>query len=118
MKVAGVQMSKIKIFQLILASLSIVGWSLAVYALLVFDDARPDRAVGYFLSRGASVRLHWDPELTLQLEYLLWACAAISFVSLAVNYYVAHHSRLGYWFNIPLLLLSSLAAGIYISFMI
>ena len=111
-------MSRIKLFQILLTILSILGWSLAVYALLIFGDARPDRAVGYFLSHGASVRLNWDPELTIQLEYVLWTCAAISFTNLAFNYYVQSHSRLGWWVNIPLLFLSSLAAGIYVSFFI
>ena len=111
-------MNKIKKFQRLLAFLSITGWSLAIYALLIFDKARPDRAVGYYLSKGASVRLAWDPIQTVQLEHIIWACAAISFVSLAFNYYFAHHSKMGYWFNIPLLLLSSVAAGLYITFVI
>ena len=111
-------MKKVKIFQFLLASLSIIGWSLAVYALLLFDKARPDRAIGYFLSKGASVRFDWDPTQTVQLEYVIWVCAAISFISMIFNYYTAHHSRMGYWFNIPLLLLSSVAAGLYLQFFV
>ncbi|GIU47073.1 hypothetical protein [Shewanella algidipiscicola] len=111
-------MTKIKVFQILLGSLSILGWSLAVYALLLFDAARPDRAVGYFISKGASVRLSWDPEITLRLEYVIWICAAISLFNLGFNFYVANRSRMGYWFNIPLLLLTSTAAGLYLSFMI
>jgi hypothetical protein len=111
-------MKKIKVFQIFLGTLSILGWSLAVYALILFDQARPDRAVGYFLSKGATVRLDWDPTMTLRLEYVLWACAAISLINLGFNFYVANHSRMGYWFNIPLLLLTSTAAGLYIKFLI
>lgn len=111
-------MKKIKMFQRFLATLSIAGWSLAVYALLVFDKARPERAVGYYLSKGESVRLEWDPTATLQLEYIIWACAGISFVSLAFNYYFASHSKMGYWYNIPLLFLSSLSAGLYLRFIV
>jgi hypothetical protein len=111
-------MTKVRVFQTILTLLSIAGWALAVYALLVFGEARPDRAVGYFLSRGVAVRLHWDPELTVQLEYIIWACAAISFVNLAFNFYVSSHSKVGYWVNIPLLFLVSLAAGLYIRYVI
>ncbi len=111
-------MKKKLIFQRFLAFLSIIGWSLAIYALLVFDKARPDRAVGYYMSKGSSVRLGWDPIRTLQLEYIIWGCAAISFMSLAFNYYFAHHSKMGYWSNIPLLLLSSVAAGLYLRFWI
>ncbi|MEC4724184.1 hypothetical protein HWQ46_01290 [Shewanella sp. D64] len=110
-------MKRVKMFQLLLSFLSVCGWSLAVYALLVFDKARPDRAVGYYLSKGASVRLSWDQTHTIQLEYLIWSCAVISFISLAFNYYFAHHSKMGYWFNIPLLLMCSLVAGLYIRFM-
>nr|WP_250885847.1 hypothetical protein [Shewanella jiangmenensis] len=107
-----------RIFQLLLAGLSILGWTLAVWALVIFDKARPDVAVGYFLSKGAAVRLFWDPALTLRLEQVIWWVCGISLVSLLFNIYVANHSRMGYWFNIPLLLLSSLTAGLYISFFI
>ncbi|QSX32020.1 hypothetical protein JYB87_09465 [Shewanella avicenniae] len=111
-------MSKLRILQLLLAILSIAGWGLAVYALLLFDDARPDRQVGYFLSRGVPVRLNWDPVATAHLEQIIWACAAISFLSLLVNWYCASHSRMGYWFNIPLLLMVSITSGLYLMFLI
>ncbi|GIU23011.1 hypothetical protein TUM4637_05420 [Shewanella hafniensis] len=107
-------MSKTRIFQIILATLSILGWAIAVYALLVFSDARPDREVGAYLTRGATFRVHWDPHETQLLQYLIWACGGISLVSLAFNFYVAQHSRMGYWFNIPMLLLTSIVAGLYI----
>ncbi|ABL99891.1 MULTISPECIES: hypothetical protein [Shewanella] len=109
-------MSKLRIFQLLLAGLSILGWALAIWALMLFHEARPDRAVGYFLSKGATVRLFWEPSLTLRLEQVIWIVCGVSLVSLLFNVYVAQHSRMGYWFNIPLLLLSSLAAGLYMSF--
>ena len=109
-------MSKTKFIQIVLTILSVAGWSLAVYALLVFGDARPDRAVGYFLSKGVEVRLNWDPDLTITLEYLIWGCAAISFINLAVNFYARSTSKVEYWFNIPLLLMASLAAGLYIRY--
>jgi len=111
-------MRKVKIFQLILATLSLLGWAVAVYALLVLEEARPEREIGAFFNRGATVRMSWEPHETQVLQYLIWVCCGISLVSLAVNYYVAHHSKLGYWFNIPLLFLSSLAAGLYIHFVI
>ncbi|MCL1090961.1 hypothetical protein L2744_15405 [Shewanella profunda] len=111
-------MSKVRTFQIILAILSILGWILAVYALLVFGEARPDREVGTYLSRGASLRVEWDPHRTQLLEYLIWTCGGISLLSLAFNYYVAQHSKLGYWFNIPLLLLTSIVTGLYIRFVI
>ncbi|NRD74126.1 hypothetical protein HQQ94_12940 [Shewanella sp. VB17] len=111
-------MKKVRMFQLLLSFLSVVGWSLAVYALLVFDKARPDREVGYFFSKGSPVRLMWDQTYTIQLEYILWGCAAISLVSLAFNYYFAHHSKMGYWVNIPLLLMVSVAAGLYLRFFV
>ena len=48
-------MSRLGIIQVVLTVLSLLGWSLAIYALIIFGEARPDRAVGYFLSKGASV---------------------------------------------------------------
>ncbi|WP_394495235.1 hypothetical protein [Shewanella sp. ENK2] len=111
-------MTKTKFLQIILTILSVAGWSLAVYALLVFGDARPDRAVGYFMSKGVEVRLNWDPELTVRLEYVIWACAAISFVNLGVNFYAQTSKRIGFWVNIPLLLMVSIVAGLYIRYVI
>ncbi|MCL1068544.1 hypothetical protein L2735_17365 [Shewanella olleyana] len=111
-------MSKTKILQFVLAVLSITGWGLAVYALIVFGEARPDRAVGYYLSKGVEVRFDWDPDLTIKLEYLIWWCAGISFVNLAVNYYAKTARKVEYWINIPLLLLVSLAAGFYIRYVV
>ncbi len=111
-------MRKVKLFQFILASLSILGWTLATYALLVFGEARPERELGSFFSRGATFRLFWAPDETQLLQQLIWTCGLISLLSLAFNYYVAHHSKLGYWFNIPLLLLTSLVAGLYVQLVV
>lgn len=111
-------MKRLDVLQAILTVLSLLGWSLAIYALIIFGEARPDRAVGYFLSKGVDVRLHWDEELTIKLEYLIWACAAVSFLNLIVNFYAKTRERIGFWFNIPLLLLVSLSAGLYIRYVI
>ncbi|MDF0534373.1 hypothetical protein KDN34_08575 [Shewanella yunxiaonensis] len=111
-------MKKLRFLQIILAIMSIAGWALAVYALTVFHDARPDRAVGYFFSHGVPVRLYWDLKETTLLEHIIWVCAGLSFTSMALNWYLASHYRMGYWFNIPLLLLSSVTAGLYLRFVI
>ncbi|WP_434937693.1 hypothetical protein ACRWQN_10865 [Shewanella sp. HL-SH8] len=111
-------MSRLGVLQVILTILSLLGWSLAIYALLIYGEARPDRAVGYFLSKGAEVRLNWDPALTVKLEYIIWWCAGVSLLNLLVNFYAKTTSRMGVWFNIPLLLLVSLSAGLYIRFVI
>lgn len=107
-------MSKISIFRIILASLSIIGWAVAVYALLVFGEARPEREIGTFIEQLPS-RTTWDPQETELLLQLIWTCGFISLLSLAVNYYAAQHSKMGYWFNIPLLLLITLVAGLYVA---
>lgn len=111
-------MKKVPILQTILTTLSVAGWGFAIYALIIYGEARPDAAVGYFLSKGASVRLHWDPEQTVLLEHIIWICAGISFVNLAVNFYTVRATKLGYWVNIPLLFMSSMAAGLYIRYVI
>lgn len=111
-------MNRTKFFQFLLSTLSIIGWSLAIYALMIFDKARPDTAIGYFKSKGASVRLEWDPTQTVLLEHIIWGCAILSFINLGFNFYVAQHSRLGWWVNIPLLFTCSLAAGLYIRFVV
>ncbi|MGI2173387.1 hypothetical protein [Shewanella ulleungensis] len=111
-------MSRLGILQVVLTVLSLLGWSLAIYALIIYGEARPDRAVGYFLSKGVSVRLYWDPDLTIKLEYLIWCCAGVSFLNLLVNFYAKTTTRIGFWVNIPLLLVVSLSAGLYIRYVI
>ncbi|NKF50453.1 hypothetical protein G3R49_07695 [Shewanella sp. WXL01] len=111
-------MKRLAVFQTILTVLSVLSWSIAIYALIIFGEARPDKAVGYFRSKGVEVRLHWDPDLTIQLEYLIWACAAISLVNLLVNFYAKTTTRIGFWVNIPLLFVVSLAAGLYIRYVV
>ncbi|WOT03667.1 hypothetical protein [Shewanella youngdeokensis] len=111
-------MKRVKTFQYLLTTLSVIGWSLAIYALLVFDKARPDTAVGFLQSHGAAVQIEWDPGLTVLLADIIWWCALISFVNLGFNYYIAKHSQLGWWVNIPLLFVSSLSAGLYIRFVV
>ncbi|MGS0680710.1 hypothetical protein ACVBIL_06085 [Shewanella sp. 125m-7] len=111
-------MNRANFFQFLLSALSIIGWSLAIYALMLFDKARPDTAIGYYQSHGASVRLEWDPSQTVLLEHIIWVCAALSFVNLGFNFYISRHSKIGWWVNIPLLFLCSLAAGLYIRFVV
>ncbi|UCX04789.1 hypothetical protein ACRWQL_01380 [Shewanella sp. HL-SH4] len=111
-------MSRLGVLQVILTILSLLGWSLAIYALLIYGEARPDRAVGYFLSQGVEVRFDWDAALTVKLEYIIWWCAGVSLLNLLVNFYAKTTTRMGVWFNIPLLLLVSLSAGLYIRFVI
>ena len=111
-------MSRLRILQTILGVLSVLGWGVAIYALVIYGEARPDRAVGYFLSKGVEVRFEWDPNLTIKLEYLIWACAGISLVNLLVNFYAQTTKKVEFWFNIPLLLVVSLSAGLYIRYVI
>ncbi|MBR9729005.1 hypothetical protein ACFOD0_14285 [Shewanella intestini] len=111
-------MKRLDILQTVLATLSIIGWSVAIYALVIFGQARPDPAVGYFRSKGVEVRLEWDPHLTIQLEYWIWVCAIVSFINLIVNFYAQTTTKIGFWVNIPLLLVVSLSAGLYIRYVI
>lgn len=111
-------MKRLRFFQYLLTTLSVVGWSLAVYALILFDAARPDTVVGYLKSNGVEIQFEWDPLQTVQLADIVWWCALVSFINLGFNYYIAKHSRLGWWVNIPLLFLCSLSAGLYIRFVV
>ncbi|MGS0674263.1 hypothetical protein [Shewanella sp. 0m-4] len=111
-------MNRTKLFQFILSALSIIGWSLAIYALMIFDKARPDTAIGYYQSHGASVRFEWDPTQTVLLEHIIWVCAAVSFINMGFNLYISRQSHISWWVNIPLLFLCSLAAGLYIRFVV
>ena len=73
-------------FHLLTYAMTIVGWSLLIYALVVFDNARPEMATVVTNYFGIDVRQNWLGEVYEQLKFLLWFCAITSFGTLILNY--------------------------------
>ena len=88
------------------AWLAIIAWLLFVLALVVAHYARPEMDTGLVRYWGIEVRTDWRPKLTLYLQYMLWATAALSGVSLLLNYLRSRRRNDHLHLNIILLLLS------------
>ena len=88
------------------AWLAIIAWLLFVLALVVAHYARPEMDTGLVRYWGIEVRTDWRPKLTLYLQYMLWATAIISGISLLLNYLRSRRRNDHLHLNIILLLLS------------
>lgn len=75
--------------------MTIVGWCLIIYALIIFDNARPEMATVVTNYFGIEVRENWLEDVFERLKYLLWFCAVTSFISLLLNWYlnITYHKR-------------------------
>lgn len=103
------------LIHLIVYALTIVGWSLLFYSLLVFDQARPEMqniVTKYFET---PLRDGWLPNSYDKLLRLLWFCAGLSFINVLLNGYlkVAYNERFST--SIFLLLVVSAVAVLIIS---
>lgn len=97
-------------FHLLTYALSIVGWAMLIYALLVFDEARPEMdtiITNYF---SIEVRDSWLAVVYLKLRFLLWFCAATSLLNLLLNWYLKITYRERMSLGIVLLFVVSSAA--------
>jgi len=95
---------------LVLSALTIVGWGVLFWALLVFADAKPEMSTILTRIHQIEVRQYW-----LVLEYerlmlLLWFCAGVSFVCLGVSWYLRSKMLDNAWLaQVLLLIVSSVA---------
>ena len=60
------------------AWLAIIAWLLFVLALVMAHYARPEMDTGLVRYWGIEIRSDWHPQLTVYLQYLLWAVALVS----------------------------------------
>ncbi|WP_435273721.1 hypothetical protein ACMAZF_09985 [Psychrobium sp. nBUS_13] len=83
-------------FHLLTYAMTIVGWALLIYALIVFDNARPEMATVVTNYFGIDVRQNWLRDVYDRLKFLLWFCAVSSFLTLIFNYIlkVTHRERI------------------------
>ena len=96
------------------AWLAIIAWLLFVLALVVAHYARPEMDTGLVRYWGIEVRTDWRPKLTLYLQYMLWATAALSGISLVLNYLRSRRRNDHLHLNIILLLLSCAGFLLYL----
>ena len=96
------------------AWLAIIAWLLFVLALVVAHYARPEMDTGLVRYWGIEVRTDWRPKLTLYLQCMLWATAALSGVSLLLNYLRSRRRNDHLHLNIILLLLSCAGFLLYL----
>ena len=95
---------------LILAAMTIVGWGLLIYSLVVFDEARPEMSTIITSYHNIEVRSYWLVAVYNRLFGLLWFCAGISFASLALNWFLRVQAKDTIWFSTVMLFVVSLAA--------
>lgn len=78
--------------------LSIVGWAVLFYSLLVFDQARPEMSTVVTAYFDVPLRTNWLGQIYTKLEYLLWFCALTSFLNLLLNGYLnlTHKQRMSF----------------------
>ena len=96
------------------AWLAIIAWLLFVLALVMAHYARPEMDTGLVRYWGIEVRTDWRPKLTLYLQYMLWATAALSGISLMLNYLRSRRRNDHLHLNIILLLLSCAGFLLYL----
>ncbi|MDP2561526.1 hypothetical protein [Psychrobium sp. 1_MG-2023] len=96
------------LIHLLLAGLTIVGWGVLFYALVVFHQARPEMSTIITLHHEIAVRTTWLLRVYERLMFLLWFCAGVSFASIVVNWYLRIQQQDTYWF--PALLLGAVSS--------
>jgi len=73
---------------LVLSALTIVGWGVLFWALLVFADAKPEMSTILTRIHQVEVRQYWLVLVYERLMLLLWFCASVSFACLSVSWYL------------------------------
>lgn len=90
--------------------LSLLGWVVLVIALGLSHLAKPEMRTGLTDYWQIELRQYWEPALTGQLVYLLWACCVTSLCSLLLNQLRLRRAGDRRRYNTLLLLLVALAA--------
>ncbi|MCS4309161.1 hypothetical protein M2404_003524 [Rheinheimera pacifica] len=94
--------------------LAITGWILFIAGLVVAHYASPELDTGLVRYWGIEIRSDWHPSLTVYLQYLLWAVAFFSGLSLLLNRLRLRRRGDHLHFNIIILLLSSIGLLLYL----
>ncbi|MGB2741648.1 MAG: hypothetical protein WBC60_13955 [Cognaticolwellia sp.] len=95
--------------------LTVVGWGLFAFALIVSYYAAPDSDYGILRYHNIEIRKFWLTPLTGYLYILLWLSALSSYICLIINRYRSRRKGDGKHFNILLLLIITIA---WVSFLL
>jgi hypothetical protein len=104
----GGAMKTADFFHLIISGLTIVGWGMLFWALLVFADARPEMSTILTKIYQVEVRQYWLTLVYQKLMFLLWFCTLISFACLGANWFLRQRAQDNLW--LPQLLLFTVSA--------
>ena len=107
--------SAVDIWTYIVRVLTIIGWGLFVFALIVSYYAAPDSDYGLLRYRNIEIRKFWLTPLTGYLYIVLWLSALCSYFCLILDKYRSRRESDGKHFNILLLLVITIA---WISFIL
>lgn len=94
--------------------LAILGWVLFIAGMVLAHYARPELDTGLVRYWGIEIRSDWHPKLTVYLQYLLWAVALVSALSLSLNRLRLRRRGDHLHVNIVMLLLSSIGLLLYL----
>lgn len=107
--------SAVDIWTYIVRVLTIIGWGLFVFALIVSYYAAPDSDYGLLRYHNIEIRKFWLMPLTGYLYIVLWLSALCSYFCLILDKYRSRRESDGKHFNILLLLVITIA---WISFIL
>lgn len=106
---------RLDIFHLLITGLTLVGWGTLIYALVVFDDARPEMATIITQYHQIQVRTFWLVSVYDRLVWLLWFCALVSITNLGINIYLKRWAKETNWLSPVLLSVVSVVAILVLS---
>lgn len=87
----------VDILHLFVTGLTLVGWAVLFYALLVFDAARPEMSTVITNYHQIEVRNFWLIAIYDRLVWLLWICAGLSMLNIVLNRYLTLAGRPNNW---------------------
>ncbi|MDP5143392.1 hypothetical protein ORJ00_11610 [Rheinheimera baltica] len=94
--------------------LAVLGWLLFIAGMVVAHYASPELDTGLVRYWDIDIRSVWHPRLTAYLQYLLWAAAIVSAISLVLNRARLRRRGDHLHFNIVMLLLGSIGLLLYL----
>lgn len=101
--------SRVDIWTYLLRILTVLGWSLFIFALIVSYYAAPEHNYGIIRYHNIEIRKFWLTPLTGYLYIVLWLSALSSYFCLIIDKYRSRRKGDSKQFNIILLLIITIA---------
>ena len=93
----GIDIKTSDFFHLLITALTIVGWGILFWSLLLFHQARPEMSTLLTKLYQMEVRQHWLEFVYDKIMFLLWFCSGISLTSLMINWYLRRSEQHNNW---------------------